>query len=125
VVRVGHAETKRLLAQDNDPARPLPDVTFETRRTLRVGGGASTWPGTARTTRPTTSTSTCRITALSCWSTSICATYQDAQAEYAAAPVIKKYTGVLAAADVYTAGTAFLILESVRLDSGVGSQVHP
>ena len=52
-------------------------------------------------------------------------TYQDAQVEYAAAPVIKKYTGVLAAADVYTASTAFLILESVRLDLGFGSQVHP
>ena len=51
--------------------------------------------------------------------------YQAAQVEYAAAPVIKQYTGVLAAADVYTASTAFLILESVRLDSGFGSQVHP
>jgi len=51
--------------------------------------------------------------------------YQDAQIEYASAPVIKKYTGVLAAADVYTASTAFFILESVRLDLGVGSQVHP
>jgi hypothetical protein len=51
--------------------------------------------------------------------------YQDKQVEYASAPVIKKYTGVLAAADVYTASTAFLILESVRLDQGVGSQVHP
>src|SRR5256884_1544783 len=38
VVRVGHAETKRLLARDNDPARPVPDVTFETQRTLHVGG---------------------------------------------------------------------------------------
>ena len=40
VVRVGHVETKRLLARDNDPARPvpLPDVTFETHRTLHVGG---------------------------------------------------------------------------------------
>ena len=44
-------------------------------------------------------------------------TYQDAQVDYAAAPVIKKYTGVLAAADVYTASTAFIILESVRLDT--------
>jgi len=34
-------------------------------------------------------------------------------------------TGVLAAADVYTASTAFIILESIRLDLGVGSQVHP
>jgi glyoxylase-like metal-dependent hydrolase (beta-lactamase superfamily II) len=38
VIRVGHAETKRLLARDNDPNRPLPDVTFETHHTLRVGG---------------------------------------------------------------------------------------
>jgi glyoxylase-like metal-dependent hydrolase (beta-lactamase superfamily II) len=32
VVRVGHVETKRLLARDNDPARPvpLPDVTCRT-----------------------------------------------------------------------------------------------
>jgi hypothetical protein len=43
---------------------------------------------------------------------------------YASAPVIKKYTGVLAAADVYTASTTFVILESVRLDLGVDSQVH-
>ncbi len=40
--------------------------------------------------------------------------------DYAAAPVIKKYTGVLAAADVYTASTAFVILESIRLDLGFG-----
>jgi glyoxylase-like metal-dependent hydrolase (beta-lactamase superfamily II) len=52
-------------------------------------------------------------------------TYQAAQVDYAAAPVIKKYTGVLAAADVYTASTAFTILESIRLDLGFGSQVHP
>ncbi|HXL20791.1 MAG TPA: hypothetical protein VN961_24995, partial [Streptosporangiaceae bacterium] len=52
-------------------------------------------------------------------------TYQAAQVAYASAPVIKKYTGVLAAADVYTDSTAFHILESIRLDLGVGSQVHP
>jgi glyoxylase-like metal-dependent hydrolase (beta-lactamase superfamily II) len=50
--------------------------------------------------------------------------YQAAQVAYASAPVIKKYTGVLGAADVYTASTTFVILESVRLDLGVGSQVH-
>src|SRR5258707_5343503 len=38
VVRVGHVETKVLLASENDPARPVPDVTFETHRTLHVGG---------------------------------------------------------------------------------------
>jgi len=51
-------------------------------------------------------------------------TYQAAQCAYAAAPVIKKYTGVLAAADVYTASTAFILLESIRLDQGFGSQIH-
>jgi hypothetical protein len=50
--------------------------------------------------------------------------YQKAQVDYAAAPVIKKYLGVLAAADVYTASTTFVILESIRLDLGAGSQVH-
>ena len=29
VVRVGHVETKRLLARDNDPSRPVPDITFD------------------------------------------------------------------------------------------------
>lgn len=43
---------------------------------------------------------------------------------YAAAPVVKKHLGVLAAADVYTASTTFVILESIRLDLGTGSQVH-
>jgi hypothetical protein len=46
--------------------------------------------------------------------------YQAAQVAYAATPVIRKYTGVLAAADVYTASTAFMILESIRLDLGIG-----
>src|SRR3984957_17250816 len=50
--------------------------------------------------------------------------YQAAQVTYASAAVIKKYTGVLAAADVYTASTTFVILESIRLDLGEGSQVH-
>ncbi|WP_236583103.1 hypothetical protein [Streptomyces sp. MBT53] len=50
--------------------------------------------------------------------------YQAAQVAYASAPVVKKYTGVLAAADVYTASTTFIILESLRLDLGVGSEVH-
>ena len=48
-----------------------------------------------------------------------------AEVAFATAPVIKKYTGVLAAADVYTDSTAFHILESIRLDQGFGSQVHP
>jgi hypothetical protein len=45
----------------------------------------------------------------------------------AAAPVIAKYTGVLAAADVeaFTYTTTFTVLQSMRLDLGAGSQVHP
>lgn len=210
VVRVGHAETRRLLARDNDPTRPVPDVTFETRRTLRVGGERIdlAWLGTNHTpdniyihlpnhdtlmlvdinlpgwvpfasfniSEDVPGTIAAPAKALTYpWkhyigghmgrtgtrqdmvvyqqyvadlidgvkkalvavdptpfftkygnnSWAAVKTYQDAQVEYASAPVIKKYTGVLAAADVYTASTAFLILESVRLDSGVGSQVHP
>jgi glyoxylase-like metal-dependent hydrolase (beta-lactamase superfamily II) len=43
----------------------------------------------------------------------------------AAAPVIEKYTGVLAAADVFTDSTTFQVLQSIRLDLGYGSWVHP
>lgn len=51
--------------------------------------------------------------------------YLDAVTDMAAAPVIAKYTGVLAAADVYTASTTFWLMESLRLDLGLGSWVHP
>ena len=43
----------------------------------------------------------------------------------AAAPVIERYTGVLAAADVFTAGTTFWVMETIRLDLGYGSQANP
>ena len=33
--------------------------------------------------------------------------------------------GVLAAVDVFTESTAFWVMESIRLDLGYGSQVHP
>ena len=51
--------------------------------------------------------------------------YLDAVSDAAAAPVVEKYTGVLAAADVFTASTTFWVMESIRLDLGYGSQVHP
>ncbi len=51
--------------------------------------------------------------------------YLDEVAAVAAAPVIDKYTGVLAAADVFTESTAFWVMESIRLDLGYRSQVHP
>jgi glyoxylase-like metal-dependent hydrolase (beta-lactamase superfamily II) len=51
--------------------------------------------------------------------------YLDAVAAAAATPVIEKYTGVLASADVCTARTTFHVMQSLRLDMGYGSQVHP
>jgi len=51
--------------------------------------------------------------------------YLDAITAAAATPVIEKYTGVLAAADVFTARTTCYVLQSIRLDLGYGSQVHP
>jgi glyoxylase-like metal-dependent hydrolase (beta-lactamase superfamily II) len=51
--------------------------------------------------------------------------YLDAVTAAAAEPVIAKYTGVLAAADVFTASTTFHVMQSLRLDRGNGSQVHP
>ena len=51
--------------------------------------------------------------------------YLDQVTAVAAAPVIANYTGVLAAADVCTASTTFWVLQSIRLDLGYASQVHP
>ncbi len=51
--------------------------------------------------------------------------FLDAVADMAAADVIEKYTGVLGAVDVFTAPTAFSILESIRLDLGYRMDVHP
>ena len=51
--------------------------------------------------------------------------YLDEVTAVAAAPVIEKYTGVLGAVDVFTEHTTFWVMESVRLDLGYGSQVHP
>jgi len=51
----------------------------------------------------------------------------DAVTERAAAPVIAKYTGILAAADieVFTLTTTFQIMQSLRLDRGPSGPVHP
>ena len=51
--------------------------------------------------------------------------YLDATTTAAATPVIEKYAAILAAADVFTAGTAFQVIQSIRLDQGYGSRVHP
>ncbi|WP_405952810.1 MBL fold metallo-hydrolase [Streptomyces prunicolor] len=209
VTRIGHAENRRLLARDNDPTRPLPDVTFENRYSLRVGGERVdlAWHGTNHSPDniyihlPDHDTLMLVDVNLPGWvpfdsfnlnedvpgsiaapakamtypwkhfigghmgrlgtrqdmvvhqqyvndiidnvkkaltavdptpyfakygdnSWAAVKEYQAAQVAYAADPVVKKYTGVLAAADVYTASTTFIILESLRLDLGQGSQVH-
>jgi len=53
--------------------------------------------------------------------------YLNEVTDTATAPVVKKYTGLLAAADIedFTRSTTFMIMQSLRLDQGVGSQVHP
>ena len=49
----------------------------------------------------------------------------DETARRTAAPVLEKYTGVLAAADVFTESVAFQVMQSIRLDLGYGSWIHP
>jgi glyoxylase-like metal-dependent hydrolase (beta-lactamase superfamily II) len=51
----------------------------------------------------------------------------DTVTQRAAAPVIAKYTGVLAAADIeaFTLTTTFAIMQSLRLDKGPSGPVHP
>jgi glyoxylase-like metal-dependent hydrolase (beta-lactamase superfamily II) len=72
VLRIGQAQTKTILASENDPTRPLPDVTFERSYTLKVGGRHIDLAWLGPTTRPTTPTSTFPTTTRSCWSTSSC-----------------------------------------------------
>src|SRR5439155_19845501 len=67
VVRIGHAETRRLLLRDNDPPRKSPSRTATSRRSA---AHRSSWPTTGPTTRRTTSTSNSRTTTRSCSSTS-------------------------------------------------------
>ena len=53
--------------------------------------------------------------------------YLNEVTERTAAPVIAKYTGVLAAADieVFTRTTSFAIMQSLRLDRWPSAPVHP
>jgi glyoxylase-like metal-dependent hydrolase (beta-lactamase superfamily II) len=53
--------------------------------------------------------------------------YLDAVTERAATPIIAKYTGVLAAADIeiFTATTTFAVMQSLHLDRGPSGPVHP
>jgi hypothetical protein len=51
--------------------------------------------------------------------------YLSAITATAAPPVIEKYSGILAATDLFTAATTFHVIQSMRLDLGYGSQIHP
>jgi glyoxylase-like metal-dependent hydrolase (beta-lactamase superfamily II) len=51
--------------------------------------------------------------------------YLNAVGDATAAPVIEKYNGVLAAADVFTPEVGFWLMESIRLNHGYGLPVHP
>jgi glyoxylase-like metal-dependent hydrolase (beta-lactamase superfamily II) len=212
VTRAGHQETRRLLLRDGDPARPVPEVTFADRYTLRVGGERAelAWHGPNHSpdniyihfpghdtlmfidvvnagwvpiynlnlsedvpgymgapaialdypwthficghlgrlaTRDDVAVHQAYIADIVASATQALATvdpvpfylhygqnawagvkaHLDAVTERAAAPVIAKYTGVLAAADIeiFTTTTTFQIMQSLRLDSGPSGPVHP
>jgi len=207
VVRIGHEETRRLLARDNDPARPVPEVTFDDSYTLEVGGeraelawhgpnhspdniyihfpdhdtlmfidvvnagwvpiynvnlsedvpGYIAAPATALSypwthlisghlgrlaTRDDVTVHQQYIADIEASAREALAAVDpipfymhygenawagvkanlDTVAERAAAPIVAKYTGVLAAADieVFTYTTTFQIMQSLRLDRGLG-----
>jgi len=208
VVRIGHAETRRLLLGYDDPDRPAPEVTFDDRYTLQVGGEQVelAWRGTNHAADniyihlPDHDSLMLVDVVLPGWvpiyninvSTDIpgfidapgvalsypwrhyigghlgrlgtrddvlvhqqyfadmaesirtelatvdptpffvkygenvwaaVKAYVDLVTEQAAAPVIAKYTGVLAAADVFTTSSTLALAESMRLDLGVGIPV--
>jgi glyoxylase-like metal-dependent hydrolase (beta-lactamase superfamily II) len=211
-LRIGHEETKRFLARDGDPARPLPEVTFADRYTLEVGGERVelAWHGPNHTPDniyihfpdhdtlmfidvvnagwvPIYNTNLSEDVIGYMGAPSIALDYPwtqlisghlgrlatrddvaihqqyiadieesarealasvnpvpyymryganvwagvkghlDTVTERAAAPVIAKYTGVLAAADIeaFTLTTTFAIMQSLRLDRGPSGPVHP
>jgi len=212
VVRIGHEETRRLLRRDNNPGRPLPEVTFADKYTLEVGGERVelAWHGSNHSPDniyihfpdhdalmlidivnagwvPIYNTNLSEdvpgymgapaIAMDYPWRHLICGhlgrlatrddvelhqryiadieasaadalasvdpvpfythywpnfwagvkAHLDAVTERTAAPVIAKYTGVLAAADieVFTRTTSFAIMQSLRLDRGPSGPVHP
>ncbi|MFJ6838659.1 hypothetical protein [Streptomyces sp. NPDC091209] len=45
--------------------------------------------------------------------------FHDAVADTAATPITAEYTGILAAADIFTHDNAWTLLESLRIDTGI------
>jgi hypothetical protein len=52
------------------------------------------------------------------WQTLVVKAYLDAAAAKVAGPVVAKYLGRLAAADVFTADNAYVMFEALRVDYG-------
>jgi glyoxylase-like metal-dependent hydrolase (beta-lactamase superfamily II) len=212
VVRIGHEETRRLLQRDDNPARPLPEVTFADRYTLDVGGERAelAWHGPNHSpdniyihfpghdtlmfidvvnagwvpiynvnlsedvpgyigapaialsypwthlisghlgrlaTRDDVAVHQAYIADIETSAKEALAAvnpvpfymaagenawagvkaHLDTVTERAAAPIVAKYTGVLAAADIeeFTYTTTFQIMQSLRLDRGPSGPVHP
>jgi glyoxylase-like metal-dependent hydrolase (beta-lactamase superfamily II) len=212
ITRIGHEETRRLLARDGDPGRPLPEVTFTDTYTLRHGGErvelawhgsnhspdniyihfpdhdtlmfidvvnagwvpiynlnlsedvqgyiaapavAMSYPWThfisghlgRLATRDDVTLHQQYIADIEASSKAALQTvnpvpyyvhygqnawagvkaHLDAVTDAAASPVIAKYTGVLAAADIeiFTRTTTFAIMQSLRLDKGPSGPIHP
>jgi hypothetical protein len=114
VTRIGHEETRRLLLRDDDPARPRNEETFQDPRTLEIGGERIDSADLTRYFEK--------------YAENVWAAFKAGLEEMvatAAAPVIEKYAGVLAAADVFTGSTTFQVLQPLRLDVGHDSWVHP
>ena len=160
-VRIGHEETRRLLLRDNSPARPAPEVIYDTNLSEDVPGYmaapaiALSYPWThfisghvgRLATRDDVAVHQQYIADIEASSrealTSVdpvpfymhygqnpwagIRAHLNTVTERAAAPVIAKYTGVLAAADIeiFTWTTTFAIMQSLRLDSGPSGPVHP
>jgi glyoxylase-like metal-dependent hydrolase (beta-lactamase superfamily II) len=212
VTRIGHEETRRLLLRDDNPARPVPEITFADTYTLEVGGERVelAWHGPNHSpdniyihfpghdtlmmidvvnagwvpiynvnlsedvigymgapaiiqdypwthfisghlgrlaTRDDVTVHQQYIADIEAGAREALATvnpvpfyvaagenawagvkaHLDTVTERAAAPVVAKYTGVLAAADIaeFTYTTTFQIMQSLRLDSGPSGPVHP
>ena len=212
VVLIGHEETRRLLLRDDDPSRPLPEVTFADRYTLEAGGERAelAWHGSNHSpdniyihfpehdtlmfidvvnagwvpiynlnlcedvqgyiqapeialaypwkhfisghlgrlaTRDDVAVHQQYITDIEASAKEALASvnpvpfyvaagenswagvkaHLDTVTERAAAPIIAKYTGVLAAADIeiFTRTTTFAIMQSLRLDKGPSGPIHP
>ncbi len=90
---VGRASTDVLFGCERPSSRALAPLLVTTRRPFQKYGAVGNMWGAVKA-------------------------YLNAVGEATAAPVIEKYTGVLAGADVFTPEVAFWLMESMRLNRG-------